>query len=155
MPLNESLIVKLEALKFPNARLGSHMESGNSMVDACIAVLRLHQAEQPSCTCTREYQCFSCAASGSPSEMRYNGRLDLNPDWLSKACDAVREKDVSTLEYAAAIAIREYLRWSTPEPVSLKDMHAAIAKVSDERGHYDERTGIIAVLDAAGVKYAD
>ncbi|WP_210420174.1 hypothetical protein [Aquisphaera giovannonii] len=38
---------KLEALKYRGAKQGSHMESGNGMVDACIAIVRQHEAEQP------------------------------------------------------------------------------------------------------------
>lgn len=42
---------------------------------------------------------------------RFEGILDLNPEWLAKACEAVRARPSEAVEYNAAKAIREYLRW--------------------------------------------
>lgn len=51
-----------------------------------------------------------------PVEERFGGRLDLVPEWLAKACEAVRleQKQTSVIEYNAATAIREYLRHLMP-----------------------------------------
>lgn len=126
LPDAEALVEKLESLKYPNAKAGSHLESGNSMIDACIAVTRIH-TEQPA-----KVPMQSCEIP----------IVDFH-DIVGRALDP---GDHVMTAIRTLSALLPYLR---PQPVSIKQL---CAKMNLSLAN---NTYIKMLFDAAGVAYVD